>query len=39
MKTINWLCALALVGLGIFVAITISPLAGLLVASMAGLKP
>lgn len=39
MKTINWLCAIALVGLGIFVAITISPLAGLLVASMAGLKP
>jgi len=39
MKTINWICALALVGLGIFAGFAINPLAGLLVAGMAGLKP
>lgn len=39
MTAVNWFCALSLVGLGIFVAITISPLAGLLVAGMVGLKP
>ena len=39
MTTVNWFCALALIGLGIFAGYAINPLAGLLVAGMAGLKP
>ena len=39
MTAVNWICALALIGLGIFACYAINPLAGLLVAGMAWLKP
>lgn len=39
MTAVNWACAIALIGLGIFAGYAINPLVGLLVAGMAGLKP